>query len=324
MEIFIHFSIYNKFIINSFNLIIEDIKGNTIDVSIWSEIVGKYYNILNIGDMIMINNYKTTKYNNKLELKLNPSDSSIIINNNNINNNNRLDAGIINRRGEGKILIIKDYFDHNNNKLIPLDLSSIKSCLLSPDDDESSLNIYGIITYITPILRYNKGNTNNSNNECFYHYRYIRIRDNSTSIELYCLLRSNSQYSVLNSLSLSQHILLTNMYMKSSFLKDGSCDNIRYCYIQSTDYSQYYIYNKEAENYLSSIYEYDKEYINAIDLWYNIELNNISTSSANNELVGFTHTSFNYSLPLILHNKIIRNEILFNNNIDNINNVLVR
>lgn len=105
------------------------------------------------------------------------------------------------------------------------------------------------------------------------------------------------------------------MYVKSSFLFEGSCFNERYCYIQSTDYSEY-ITNLDQYNY-----NYDRDYIKVIDSWYDIESKNITISTANNQLIGFTHQCLYYSLPFILHSKIIRNDLF--TTIDNDNNVSI-
>lgn len=146
-----------------------------------------------------------------------------------------------------------------NHGYIKIETMSIRDCLLSPDDYYVTTS--GIITSIS---------------------KYIRIRDNSTSIELYCDINNHD----LSNINIGKHIIITNSVIRSHFDK---YIKKRYCYLKSTKYSKLIIIDDINDDILQY---YDRTRLEKVNLWYI------------NENINYTHQT-QLSLPFLSSSEVI-------------------
>jgi hypothetical protein len=187
-----------------------------IDMVVWSSWCVRYYNTLQVGDVIIVRNYRIQpayERDGELELTVNP----------------------YNPVGDIRILIgpVLDMFAIPG---VHLRLVESKTLLESPKSDQE-IDFVGLVTYVSQLLRIRSANS-------FSAMVWLKLRDHHSAKDISVKLFANSQLETLKKIALGDVVMLTNMKVGVFSLHDEPPAN--FIYLESTHFTEIYT-NEEVE-----------------------------------------------------------------------------
>lgn len=233
-----------------YEMLVSDTSIDTaIKVSIWNNLVLKYYNILNVGDVISIINYKIKQKDNNIEISCNPYNPYTVIHK--IDNIQQLDTTIINRLS----------YD------IQCNFVNINTLLRCPDN--WYFDIIGTIIHIG-----NRQRELTYKNE-WREYRWLLLCDNSTKQYSVAIKQyTNSQADILYNLNVGQCIIVTNLHIFTHNNVTTSIVQQRSFHLVCSTVSRIYVIdNIETIDNLPSKNDTISQYYN----WHAENVHNITT-----------------------------------------------